>query len=122
MPQGGIDDGEDPRDAALRELEEEIGVAPSDVTILAEHPDWLMYDLPDHLIGKVWKGRWRGQKQRWYLMRMIGPDDDIDLDVSHPEFSAWRWASAEDALSEIVPFKREIYGAVFSHFGQYLGS
>lgn len=122
MPQGGIDPGEDPQAAALRELEEEIGVGPDLVRVEAEHPDWLTYDLPDHLIGKVWKGRWRGQTQRWFLLRFHGQDTDITLDVAHPEFSAWRWVTPDAAIDAIVPFKRDIYTAVFSHFRQFLGS
>lgn len=122
MPQGGINVGEDPETAAQRELEEEIGVGANLVRTEAEHPDWLTYDLPDHLIGKVWNGRWRGQKQRWFLLRFQGEDSDITLDVDHPEFSAWRWASADEALAAIVPFKRDIYRRVLSHFGQFLGS
>ena len=122
MPQGGIDAGEDPRSAALRELKEEIGVGADHVRIEAEHPDWLTYDLPEHLIGKVWKGRWRGQTQRWFLLRFKGTDADITLDVDHPEFSAWRWATPNEAIAAIVPFKRDIYESVFSRFGQFLGS
>lgn len=122
MPQGGIDPGEKAETAALRELEEEIGVGPDLVTVIAEHPDWLIYDLPDHLIGKVWKGRWRGQKQRWFLLRFIGRDDDIALDVAHPEFSDWKWASPDEAVAAIVPFKQPIYSQVLSYFGPFLGS
>lgn len=120
MPQGGIDPGEDPKSAAFRELEEEIGVGPKMVALEAEHPDWLTYDLPDHLIGKVWKGKWRGQKQRWFLMRFHGSDADITLDVAHPEFSDWRWGSVAEATKAIVPFKRGIYEAVFSEFDRFL--
>ncbi|MEL7105988.1 MAG: RNA pyrophosphohydrolase [Pseudomonadota bacterium] len=122
MPQGGIDPGEDAQTAALRELEEEIGVPPRLVAVEAEHPDWLDYELPDHLIGKVWKGRWRGQTQRWFLVRFHGTDEDITLDVPHPEFSAWRWGSADEAIDAIVPFKRDIYETVLSHFRRFLGS
>jgi len=120
MPQGGIDPGESPREAACRELEEEIGVGAGLVEIAAEYPDWLTYDLPDDLVGKVWKGRWRGQKQRWFLMAFHGDDADIDLDISHAEFSRWRWVSPEEAVSAIVPFKRDIYRAVLSYFGPFL--
>ena len=121
MPQGGIDAGEHPRDAAVRELEEEIGVPAQNIELICEHPDWLTYELPDHLIGKVWKGRWRGQKQRWYLMRFLGADEDIHLETEHPEFSRWRWATAGEVIGGIVPFKRDIYERVFSHFGPFLG-
>lgn len=122
MPQGGIDEGEAPSAAALREVEEEIGVGPALVTEVAEHPDWLAYDLPDELVGKVWKGRWRGQTQRWFLMRFEGRDGDIDLATAHPEFSRWRWATVDEALADIVPFKRGIYENVLLHFGPFLGA
>ncbi len=120
MPQGGIDRGEDPRDAALRELHEEIGVAPALVQVIGETPDWLTYDLPDHLIGKVWKGRYRGQKQRWFLMRFLGSDADIRLETDHPEFSEWRWLTAKDLLGSIVPFKRAVYDRVIAAFRPHL--
>lgn len=116
MPQGGIDRGETPRDAALRELEEEIGVPPSRVTIEAETPEWLRYDLPEHLVGKAFKGRFRGQDQKWFLMRLEGPDDAIRIDTAHPEFSRWQWMTAEDLLGAIVPFKRDVYEQVLSEF------
>src|SRR3546814_534157 len=90
MPQGGIDEGEDPRDTALRELEEETGIHRDLVAIIAETPGWLTYDLPDDLIGKLWKGRYRGQRQKWYLARFLGEDRDVDLDTPHPEFRAWK--------------------------------
>ncbi len=120
MPQGGIDRGEDPRAAALRELEEEIGVPADLVQVIAETPDWLTYDLPDHLIGKVWKGRYRGQKQRWFLMRFLGQDSDIRIDTDHPEFSEWRWLPAADLLASIVPFKRAVYDQVIAAFRPHL--
>jgi putative (di)nucleoside polyphosphate hydrolase len=116
MPQGGIDAGEDPRAAALRELEEEIGVSADLVQVIDETPDWLTYDLPDHLIGKVWKGRYRGQKQRWFLLRFLGRDADIRLETDHPEFSEWRWLTADELLDGIVPFKRAVYDQVVAAF------
>jgi len=121
MPQGGIDPDESPREACYRELEEEIGVGPALADVTAEYPDWLTYDLPDDLVGKVWKGRWRGQKQRWFLLRFRGRDADILLETSHPEFSRWRWVQPDEAVSGIVPFKRDIYRAVLSYFGPFLG-
>ena len=93
MPQGGIDDGETPGAAALRELEEETGVTPELVRIEDETPGWLRYDLPPDLLGKVWKGRYRGQEQKWFLMRYLGHDEQIAIDTAHPEFSAWSWVT-----------------------------
>ena len=114
MPQGGIDDGEEPAAAARRELAEEIGT--DKVEILAESPDWIPYDLPEALADKVWKGRYRGQSQKWFAMRFTGNDDDIDLDTDHPEFDAWRWAAMDDLTELIVPFKREVYARVTAMF------
>ncbi|MBN8293011.1 RNA pyrophosphohydrolase [Rhodobacter sp. NTK016B] len=120
MPQGGIDAGEDPRAAALRELEEETGVAPALVQVLDETPDWLSYDLPPELLGKMWKGRYRGQTQKWYLLRYLGRDEQIDLEQEHPEFSEWRWVTADEMIEAIVPFKREIYRQVVAAFRSHL--
>ncbi|RPE63108.1 putative (di)nucleoside polyphosphate hydrolase [Pacificibacter maritimus] len=120
MPQGGIDEGEDPQKAALRELWEETGVDPKIVTIVAKTSEWLTYDLPDHLLGKVWKGKYRGQKQLWFLMRFNGVDNDIAIDTEHPEFSKWKWSPATDVVREIVPFKQEIYDAVIAEFEAHL--
>ena len=116
MPQGGIDPGESPRDAAPRERWEETGVPAEKVTVEAETPGWLRYDLPDNLVGKVWNGRYRGQEQRWFLMRHDGPDSDIDIATEHPEFSRWRWMSADDLIAAIVPFKRALYVEVMNAF------
>jgi putative (di)nucleoside polyphosphate hydrolase len=118
MPQGGIDEGEEVKTAALRELEEEIGT--SKVEIIARTPGWLRYDLPDELIGKVWEGKYRGQKQKWYLMRFLGEDTEINLDTHHPEFSAWKWVDIEEVPKMIVPFKRELYFAVLKEFEEHL--
>jgi putative (di)nucleoside polyphosphate hydrolase len=114
MPQGGIDKGEDPREAALRELEEEIGTR--NVAIIGEYPDWLNYDLPEHLVGLKWDGRYRGQTQKWFAMRFLGADPEINLKTAHEEFSEWKWAGANELLTMIVPFKRPIYEKVFSEF------
>ncbi|GAB3438266.1 RNA pyrophosphohydrolase [Insolitispirillum peregrinum] len=114
MPQGGIDEGEAPRAAALREMKEEIGT--DNAEIIAETADWLAYDLPDHLIGKVWKGKYRGQKQKWFLVRFLGEDSEINIATEHPEFDAWRWMSLADVPRHIVPFKRDIYQAVCDEF------
>jgi putative (di)nucleoside polyphosphate hydrolase len=116
MPQGGIDQGEEPRQAALRELEEEIGTANAE--IVAETRNWLLYDLPDELIGKVWDGRYRGQAQKWFAARFRGTDAEIDLAKHHdPEFSAWKWAALETLPELIVGFKRDLYTALVAELG-----
>jgi len=108
LPQGGIDPGEEPRGAVLRELAEEIGTDRAE--IIGEHPDWLTYDLPDHLIGLALGGRYRGQRQRWFALRFTGDDRDIRLDAGlHPEFDAWRWIELAELPALAVPFKRPIY-------------
>lgn len=114
MPQGGIDEGEDPRTTALRELEEEIGTSKAE--IIAESRNWLTYDLPPELVGKVWKGRYRGQTQKWFAMRFLGEDSDINLETAHPEFCAWRWERLEHLPNLIVPFKRKLYQDIVSEF------
>jgi putative (di)nucleoside polyphosphate hydrolase len=114
MPQGGIDAGETPRQAAFREMKEEIGTDSAE--ILGESPDWLRYDLPQELVGKVWKGRFRGQTQKWFALRFTGRDCDIDIRTEHPEFSDWRWSRFDQLLDLIVPFKRDLYRAVISEF------
>lgn len=119
MPQGGIDENEDPRQAALRELREETSIKETDVEIIAETPDWLTYDLPPHLIGVAWGGRYRGQKQKWFAVRFVGADSDIDLNSPegpHPEFVAWRWSPPEQLPVSIVPFKRDVYLEVLRIF------
>jgi len=116
MPQGGIDSGETPREAALRELFEETGVSADLVSVEAETRDWVRYDLPGHLLGKVWKGRFRGQEQKWLLLRFRGGDADIGIDTDHPEFARWTWLDPDDVLDRIVPFKREVYAKVLMEF------
>jgi putative (di)nucleoside polyphosphate hydrolase len=120
MPQGGIDAGESPREAALRELEEETGIPAGLVEILAETPGWHRYDLPPELLGKVWKGRYRGQEQKWVLMRFLGTDAQVNIATEHPEFSRWRWISPADLPGHIVPFKRAVYEAVLEEFSDWI--
>jgi len=118
MPQGGIDEGEDPRRAVLRELREEIGTDAAE--IIGEHPDWLQYDLPDELIGKVWRGRYRGQRQKWFALRFTGAEADIDLAADkHPEFDAWKWVNIADLPGLAVAFKRDIYSTLARDFLKY---
>jgi putative (di)nucleoside polyphosphate hydrolase len=118
LPQGGIDEGEDPRIAVLRELEEEIGTRK--VEMLGEHPEWLTYDLPPHLLGIAWRGRYRGQRQRWFAMQFVGEDSDIRLDLDpHPEFDAWRWVPLAELPSLAVPFKRAIYEVLAESFARF---
>ena len=118
LPQGGIDGDEDPSVAIFRELEEEIGTARAE--IIAEHPDWLTYDLPPALVGKALHGRYRGQKQRWFALRFLGEDADIRLDLDpHPEFDAWRWARLAELPGLAVEFKRPIYEVLARDFSQF---
>ncbi|MDF1732167.1 MAG: RNA pyrophosphohydrolase [Minwuia sp.] len=114
MPQGGIDAGEDPETAVFREMKEEIGT--DNAEILAVSEGWINYDLPDDLVGKVWKGRYRGQTQKWFVLRFNGDDSEIDIATEHPEFDAWRWASFADLADLVIPFKRESYQQVMAAF------
>ncbi len=116
MPQGGVDKGEDPRDAALRELWEETGVTPDLVTVEAETPEWIHYDLPHDLVPRIWKGRFRGQEQKWFLLRFHGSDDQVNIETEDPEFSQWRWLPPSELVANIVPFKRKVYTRVLEHF------
>jgi putative (di)nucleoside polyphosphate hydrolase len=118
MPQGGIDAGESPEAAALRELREETGIRSA--TIVAEMADWQQYDLPAPLVGKVWGGRYRGQRQKWFLARFHGDDCEVNItpaDGHEIEFDAWRWAPVSDLVELIVPFKRDVYRAVITELG-----
>ena len=120
MPQGGVDKGEDPRTAALRELWEETGVTADLVEILAESAGWLPYDLPHDLVPNIWKGRFRGQEQKWFLMRFLGADDQVNIETGHPEFSQWRWQAPDQLVDKIVPFKRAVYARVLEEFAELL--
>ena len=119
MPQGGIDEGEDPAAAALRELHEETGIR--SVQLIAEHPAWVTYDLPRDLLGTAWGGRFRGQKQKWFAYRFLGENSEISIDppedqAHKAEFVAWRWAPVGELLDLVVPFKRDVYREVLANF------
>ena len=115
MPQGGIDDGESPEIAAFRELREEIGTDKAE--IIAASDDWLTYDLPEELVNKLWGGKYRGQRQKWFVLRFTGTDDDIDINTEHPEFLDWKWVEIETIPDLIVPFKRGLYRELVARFG-----
>ena len=118
MPQGGIDKGEAPDEAALRELEEEVGTRKA--RILRSSEGWLNYDVPTEIAARLWRGKWRGQSQKWFAMRFLGKDRDIDVETKHPEFCGWRWMTADQLLAAIVPFKRDVYTAVLTEFADLL--
>ena len=120
MPQGGIDPGEHALQAAIRELGEETGLPSDAVEVVAETADWVYYDLPDELVGKIWKGKYGGQRQKWVLMRFTGRDDQIDIATEHPEFAKWAWMRADDLMAAIVPFKRALYTEIFAEFSDHL--
>jgi putative (di)nucleoside polyphosphate hydrolase len=114
MPQGGIDEGEEPRQAAMRELKEEVGTDKAE--IIAEMSDWITYDLPPHLVGVAFHGKYRGQRQKWFALRFQGEDSDINLYAHEPEFSAWKWLTIEELPRVIVPFKRDSYAKIVTAF------
>ena len=120
MPQGGIDRDEEPWDTALRELEEETGIAPLLVEQLSCHPERLRYDLPEDLRGSLWGGKWRGQEQDWFLARFLGSDSDVDIATADPEFCDWKWVAPDRLPDMIVPFKRDMYRALVDSFRQWL--
>jgi putative (di)nucleoside polyphosphate hydrolase len=119
MPQGGVDDGEDPETAALRELGEETGIAPHHVDIIARSAGEHLYDLPPELLGRIWKGQYRGQRQIWFLMNFLGRDEDVNIATAHQEFRDWRWAHVDELVDLIVSFKRELYSNVLKEFAPH---
>jgi putative (di)nucleoside polyphosphate hydrolase len=120
MPQGGLDPGESPEAGALRELGEETGIRPDLVEIVARHGEELYYDLPEDLIGKVWKEPWRGQRQTWFLARFLGTDADVNIATPEPEFRAWKWSDPAELPAMIVPFKKRLYEEVVEAFREWL--
>ncbi|RIX29349.1 RNA pyrophosphohydrolase [Sphingomonas edaphi] len=120
MPQGGLDEGEEPWAGALRELEEETGIAPRLVEKLADHPQQLRYDIPDAIASSLWGGKWKGQLQDWFLARFLGSDDDVDIVTEHPEFSHWQWVEPHLLPELIVPFKRDMYRTIVEGFADHL--
>src|SRR3569623_3084995 len=122
MPQGGIDEDEEPWATALRELEEETGIAPHLDERIAACPERLRYDLPEEWRPRLWGGKWRGQEQDWFLTRFLGSDSDINIATANPEFRDWKWVEADELPDLIVPFKRDLYHKLLEHFEQWLSS
>ena len=120
MPQGGIDEGETPENAAFRELSEETGIHCSQARLIGATAGWLSYDIPVELIPKLWNGQYRGQEQKWFAFEFLGKDSDINIVTEEPEFSEWAWKSKKDLLSSIVPFKVKVYQKVFSELGHLI--
>lgn len=120
MPQGGMDDDEEPWTTALRELEEETGIGENLVEPLATCPERLRYDLPEEWRPRLWSGKWVGQEQDWFCCRFLGTDDDVNIATAHPEFRAWQWIAPERLPDVIVPFKRDLYRRLLTEFGPYL--
>lgn len=118
MPQGGIDEDETPQDAVLREMLEEVGTRNAEV--ICESSNWFYYDLPDYLVPRLWHGKYRGQKQKWFAMRFLGKDTEININTEAPEFMAWRWVPMDDLPQLIVPFKRKLYNAILEEFRPHI--
>ena len=118
MPQGGIDAGESPLQACMREMREEIGTNTAE--LINQHDDWLYYDIPLPLADRLWQGRYKGQKQKWMALRFTGDDSDINIATEEPEFCEWKWLSPHDLVDLAVPFKRDVYQNVLAAFAPYL--
>ena len=120
MPQGGLDPGEDAQAGAMRELSEETGISADLIEVIAVSSRTFDYDLPPDLLGKLWKGKYRGQRQTWFLCRFLGRDEDVHIDTEEPEFRAWKWVQFTDLPDLIVPFKRQLYRDVIAEFSRHL--
>ena len=120
MPQGGIENNESPKDAAFRELKEETGIKKKHIKIILESKNWLRYDLPEELISKLWNGKFVGQKQKWFAMEFFGSDTDININTKFPEFSQWKWMTADQLINSIVPFKKNVYKKILTKFSAKL--
>ena len=120
MPQGGIDAQEIPSIAALREMEEEVGIKENKVELLTESQDWYYYSIPSDLAKTLWKGKYKGQRQKWFLYKFKGLDKDINIHTEHPEFSDYKWVTKDFLVPNIVPFKKEIYEKLLEEFKDYL--
>ncbi len=120
MPQGGIDPGEDAQAAAIRELGEETGIGAHLVEVITRSVGAHVYDLPAHMLGTIWKGRYRGQSQTWFLMQFLGQDSDVNIATEHPEFERWQWVAPHRLVDLIVPFKKELYANVIAEFAPHL--
>ena len=118
MPQGGVDEGEDFLSAAYRELEEETSI--KNVELITEIDEITTYELPNHLLGKIWKGKFKGQKQKWFLMRHLGSDDEININTSKPEFFEWKWINVNDLTKVVVHFKLEVYKKIQSEIKDFI--
>ena len=114
MPQGGVEKDEDYETAAKRELFEETGI--QSVRIVQSSKQEFIYDLPNHLLGKIWKGKYKGQKQKWFLMKFLGPDSEINISQKHPEFNGWKWVDLDELPRLIVPFKKKLYESIIKEF------
>ena len=120
MPQGGIDTKEKPQLAALREMKEEVGIKKNLVKLISESKNWYYYQIPKDLAETLWKGKYKGQRQKWFLYEFTGSYNDINIQTNHPEFSDWKWVNKEFLVPNIVPFKKEIYSKLLNEFSNYL--